>query len=184
MSSTTDPLLRRTLTFAMLLAMALVLHVLEGALPPPLPFPGVKLGLANLMTVVTLVLLGSVSGVLLALTRSVLGSLVAGTFLSVGFFLSTGGAVASAVVVALALRWLRPALSLVGISVLGALTHNTVQLLLAWLFFVQQGALLYYLPVLWLLALISGTVTGLILSEIERRGLLTSPAGRDMLWAS
>jgi len=181
MTHTADPALKRTLAFAMLLAMALVLHVLEGALPPPLPFPGVKLGLSNLMTVVTMLLLGPWAGIGLAATRSALGGLIAGTFLSVGFFLSLGGGVASAVAVALALRWLRPGLSLVGVSIVGALVHNTAQLALAWAAFVQQGALFYYLPVLWVLALISGTATGLVLSEIERRGVLTSVAGRGML---
>lgn len=181
MSVTPDPALARTVTLAMLLAMALVLHVLEGTLPPPLPFPGVKLGLANVMTVVALLLLGPVAGLSLALGRSVLGGVIGGTFLSVGFFLSLGGGLASALVVLLALRWLRPALSLIGISVLGALTHNTVQLVLAWAFFIQQGALFYYLPLLWLLALVSGTATGLVLDELERRRVLTSARSRGIL---
>jgi heptaprenyl diphosphate synthase len=158
----------------MLLSMALVLHVLETLLPPPLPLPGVKLGLANLMTVAAILLLGPVTGIALAIARSIVGGLLVGTFLSVGFFLSLGGALASAIVVAVALRWLRPILSLVGVSILGALTHNTMQLVLAWLFFIQQGALFYYLPILWLLALISGLLTGVILQAIERRGLLIS----------
>jgi len=170
-----DPRLRQTLLFVMLLAMALVLHVLETLLPPPLPLPGVKLGLANLMTVAAILLLGPAPGVALALARGVVGGLLVGTFLSVGFFLSLGGGLASAVVLAAALRWLRPGLSLVGVSVLGALTHNTVQLALAWLFFTQQGALFYYLPVLWGLALVSGALTGLILNAIERRGLFARP---------
>jgi len=182
--STLDPELQRTLIFVMLLAMALVLSVLESMLPPPLPFPGVRLGLTNVMTVVTLLALGPRSGIALAALRSVLGGLFVGTFLSVGFFLSVGGALASAVVMALALRWLRPTLSLVGVSVLGSLTHNTVQLGLAWAFFVQQGALFYYLPVLWLLALVSGTLTGLVLSEVERRGVLTTLRLKTMLSSS
>lgn len=165
----------------MFLAMALVLHVLETALPAPLPLPGVKLGLSNLMTVLTVLVLGPVSGVALAAFRSVLGSLIVGTFLSVGFFLSLGGALSSALVVALALRWLRPPLSLVGVSILGAVTHNTVQLTLAWALFIQQGVLFFYLPMLWILALIGGTITGLILSEIERRGILTNVTAGTML---
>ena len=179
--TTTDPRLHRLLTFVMLLAMAMGLQVLEAMIPPPVPLPGIKLGLANLMTVIAILMLGPVSGVLLAATRSILSSLILGTFLSVGFFLSVGGAIASAIVIVLALRWLRPMLSLIGVSVLGALTHNTVQLALAWVFFIQQGVLFYYLPVLWILALISGTATGLVLQAIEQRGVLTSVSSTTML---
>lgn len=168
--STLDPRLSRTLLFVMFLSMALALHVLESALPPPLPFPGVKLGLANVMTTAAMLVLGVGSGVALALARTLLGSLIVGTFLSVGFFLSAGGALASALVTALALAWCRPALSLVGVSILSALVHNTAQLLLAWAAFIQQGVLFYYLPVLWLLALASGLITGLILRALEQRG--------------
>lgn len=176
-----DPALHRTLVWVMLLALALVLHGLEALLPPPLPVPGVKLGLANLMTVLAMLALGVRAGVMLALARSVLGSLLLGTFLSVGFFLSLGGVIASALVTAVALCWLRPALSLVGVSVLGALAHNTVQLGLAWLWFVHSGVLFFYLPVLWLLAAISGTATGLVLRALEDRGVLTSLRAGAML---
>ena len=79
-------------------------------------------------------------------------------------------AVSLTLVTALALTWCRPALSLVGVSILSALVHNTAQLLLAWAAFIQQGVLFYYLPVLWLLALASGLITGLILRALEQRG--------------
>ncbi len=179
--TTLDPALYRVLVFVMLLSMALVLHALEAMLPPPLPFPGVKLGLANLMTVVAVMKLGGRAGVSLALLRSLLGGLILGTFLTVGFFLSLGGALASALVVVAALRWMRPGLSLIGISVLGAITHNTVQLILAWAFFVQNGVLFFYLPVLWLLSLISGSITGLVLRTLDEQGTLTTLYSGDML---
>ncbi len=172
-NTTVDPAMQRTLVWVMLLALALVLHGLEALLPPPLPVPGVKLGLANLMTVAAMLALGARAGLLLALARSVLGGLLLGTFLSVGFFLSLGGALAGALATAVALRWLRPGLSLVGVSVLGALAHNTAQLALAWLWFVHSGVLFFYLPVLWLLAAASGTATGLVLRALEDRAVLT-----------
>ena len=179
--TTLDPALYRILVFVMLLSMALVLHGLEAMLPPPLPFPGVKLGLANLMTVIAVIKLGGRAGVSLALLRSLLGGLILGTFLTVGFFLSLGGALASAMVVVASLRWMRPGLSLIGVSVLGAVTHNTVQLILAWAFFVQNGVLFFYLPVLWLLSLISGSITGLVLRALDKQGTLTTPYCADML---
>ncbi len=154
--------LRRRILFAALLALGIVLYVLEGLFPPLLPFPGAKLGLSNILVLFTMLFLGYKEGIFLALARSILGSFIAGTALAPGSLLSLAGGLASAFVVAVSLRFLRPPLGLIGVSILGAITHNVVQLLVAYFLFIQIGGLLYYLPVLLGLALLSGLVTGLI----------------------
>ena len=159
--------------FAMLLALGVTLWVLEALLPPPLPLPGAKLGLSNIVVLLTMLLLGRREGVYLAILRSLLGSIVGGTFLSVGFFLSCGGAVASALAMALSLHLLGRAFSLIGISIIGALVHNVTQLFLVYYLFVRQPGLLYYLPFLLMAGLISGAVTGALLIYLLRRLALT-----------
>ena len=166
--------LRRVTTFAILLALGAALWVLETLLPPPLPLPGAKLGLSNIVVLFTMLLLGGREGIYLAVLRSLLGSLIGGTFLSVGFFLSFGGALASALAMALGLRFLGKAFSLIGISIIGAVVHNTVQLLLVYYLFVRQLGILYYLPFLLWAGLASGVVTGAILVYLDRRLALTS----------
>lgn len=154
-------LLKRIL-FAALLALGIVLFVLEGLFPPLVPVPGAKLGLSNILVLFTMLFLGYTEGVFLAIARSILGSFIAGTLLSPGALLSLSGGMVSALVVALSLRWLRPPLGLVGVSILGAIAHNVTQLSVAYFLFVQIKGLFYYLPFMLLLALISGLVTGLI----------------------
>ncbi|MCS6936788.1 MAG: Gx transporter family protein [Candidatus Bipolaricaulota bacterium] len=154
-------LLKRIL-FAALLALGIVLYVLEGLFPPLLPLPGAKLGLSNILVLFTMLFLGYKEGILLALARSLLGSFISGTALAPGALLSLAGGLASAIVVALSLRFLTPPLGLVGVSILGAVTHNMTQLAVAYFLFVQIGGLFYYLPVLLFFALVSGLVTGLI----------------------
>lgn len=155
-------LLKRIL-FAALLALGIVLYVLEGLFPPLLPLPGAKLGLSNILVLFTMLFLGYKEGILLALARSILGSFISGTALAPGALLSLSGGLTSAIVVALSLKFLLPPLGLVGVSILGAVTHNVAQFLIVYFLFSQQvSGLFYYLPVLLFFALVSGLVTGLI----------------------
>ncbi len=154
-------LLRRIL-FAALLALGIVLYVLEGFFPPLVPVPGAKLGLSNILVLFTMLFLGYGAGIFLAIARSVLGSFIAGTLLAPGALLSLAGGLGSALVVALALKKFRPAVGLVGVSILGAITHNVTQLVVAYFLFVQISGLFYYLPFMLIVGLISGLITGLI----------------------
>jgi len=169
--------LRRLASFAVLLALGVVLWVLEGFFPPLLPLPGVKLGLTNIITVFTMLYLGLRAGIVLAVMRSLLGSFIGGTFLSVGFFLSFAGALASALLEAFCLRYCRRAFSLVGICIVGATAHNLAQLALVYALFVQSFGILYYTPVLLLAALASGSLTGALLVYLDRRLALTTGGG-------
>ncbi|MFQ6091031.1 MAG: Gx transporter family protein [Candidatus Bipolaricaulia bacterium] len=166
--------LQRVTTFAMLLALGVALWVLEALFPPPLPVPGAKLGLSNIVVLFTMLFLGGREGIYLAVLRSLLGSLIGGTFLSVGFVMSFGGALASALAMAFGLHLLNRMFSLVGISIIGAVVHNAAQLILVYLLFVRQPGVLYYLPFLLLAGLVSGLVTGSILVYLDGRLALTS----------
>ncbi len=165
--------LRGVTTFAMLLALGVALWVLEALFPPPLPIPGAKLGLSNIVVLFTMLFLGYREGIWLAVLRTLLGSLIGGTFLSVGFAMSLGGAVASALAMALSLHFCGRLFSLIGISIIGAAVHNAAQLTLAYLLFIRQPEVLYYLPFLLLAGLVSGGVTGSILVYLDRRMALT-----------
>lgn len=151
---------RKMVFFSLLIAMGLSLHVVEGMIPLPFPFPGVKLGLANVVTLVALYFYGLREGIAVALLRVVIGSLLGGLFLSPGFFLSLSGALCSTLVMHFTLN---SALhfSIKGTSVAGAISHNVAQLLTA-AFIVQSKSIIYYLPVL----LVAGTVTGLITGHL------------------
>ena len=65
---------------ALLIAFALVIHTVENAIPVPLPIPGAKLGLANVITLLTFVLYGFDAALIVSAVRTVLGSIFAGNF--------------------------------------------------------------------------------------------------------
>jgi len=149
---------------ALLVAMATALHVAEGMLLVPLPIPGVKLGLANIITLLTLHLFGFKDGFTVALMRVVLGTLVSGMFLSPGFMLALTGAVSSTLIMALLLKYTR-CFSMVGVSLAGAAGHNIGQLLAACLL-LQSSSVMYYLPVLLMAGIPAGLITGLLLNSL------------------
>ena len=116
-------------TCAVLAALALALSYLESFFPPLLPLPGVKLGLANIVTVYALYALGASSALAILVVRCLLGSLFAGNASALLFSLLGGLA---AMLVMIALHAL-PRLSVYGVSVGGAAAHNCGQVAAAML---------------------------------------------------
>lgn len=143
---------------ALLAAMALALSYLEGLFPLALaiPIPGVKLGLANIVTVFALYALGGGAALEILLARCFLGSLFAGNMNALIFSLLGGLSALGA----MALLSRRPGLSVYGVSIGGAAAHNCGQILAA-LLTLGSTAPLYYLPVLLAVSLLTGGLTGL-----------------------
>lgn len=152
---------------AWLAAMAIAIHVLEAGLPSPLP--GVKPGLANVVTVMVLILFGWKSAIWVTALRVLAGSLVIGTFLSPAFWLSATGAFCSLLALGLAWRLLGDRLTAMGLCVLAAMAHMLGQFMLAWWLFIPHPALLGLLPVLLGFALIFGLVSGTIARMVQTR---------------
>lgn len=151
---------------ALLVGLGVVLHRLEAMLP--LPTPWVKLGLANIMTLIALVFLGFRAALEVTLLRILLGSVLGGTFLSPTFFLSLAGGLASVSLMGLLYREGRRVFSLVGISVAAAYAHTFAIFVCVYFLFIQQSAFFNLLPVFLTFSLISGILTGLLANHLTR----------------
>ncbi len=152
-----------------MLSLAVAIHTLEAAIPLPIPVPGAKLGLANIITLLTLTLFGLRSGFSLSVMRTILGSFWTGTFLGFGFILSFSGATLSTLCMAALLPFKeRGHISLVSVSIGGAVVFNVVQLTVAAI--LVQNFMLWrgYMPFLLLTALPTGFFTGLVASYLEK----------------
>lgn len=167
---------RKIVFMALLLAMAITLHIFESFLPNPFLFPGAKLGLANIITLVTIVLFGVRYGLSLAVLRSLAGSLLGGTFLTFGFFLSFAGALSSGLIMAALYSYSRQRFSLIGLSVAGAIFHNLAQLTVASIWAANFG-LFFYFPYLLFFAVPTGYFNALAARLIVR--LLAPRLGRS-----
>lgn len=157
--SVTIPTTRDDHRIAWLTALAITIHVAESVLPSPLP--GVKPGLANVVTVIVLLLYGWTTAAWVALLRVLVGSLLIGTFLSPAFALSLAGALASLAALRLA-SWLPGAFGPVGYSLLAALAHMAAQFWTAYGLFIPHDALLHLFPPLMSAALVFGLVSGVV----------------------
>ncbi len=152
-------------------ALAIMIHVLEAGFPSPIP--GVKPGLANVVTLIVLVRHSLRLAIWVALLRVLVGSLLVGSFMAPGFWLSAAGALASLSALAAGAVWNRavPALrlSVLGLSVIAALAHMAGQFALAYGVFVPHAGLLRLLPLLMSAALVFGLVTGAVAARILQR---------------
>ncbi len=145
--------------FALLLSMACVIQFFESLIPLPIPIPGVKLGLANVMTLLVLYRYGFKRTWQFMIARVVIVSLITGTTLSVPFWLSLGGACMSGVMMTCTYRL--PWLSIIGVSMLGAIGHSIGQIMSVQLI-LQIPQAIIYLPILLVVSLVSGSVIGFI----------------------
>ncbi len=150
---------------ALLTAMAMALGYLESFFPLSLaiPIPGIKLGLANIVTLFALYALGPLQAVLILLARCFLGAMFAGNMNALLFSLFGG---VSAMLVMIGLSHLRR-LSVYGVSVGGAAAHNCGQVAAAVLS-LGSWAPLYYLPILLGVSLLTGALTGVITASLFR----------------
>lgn len=152
-------------------ALAIVIHVIEAGFPSPIP--GVKPGLANVVTLIVLMRHSLRLALWVALLRVLVGSLLVGSFMAPGFWLSLAGACASLAALSLGAAWNRSLpplrLSALGLSVCAALAHMAGQFALAYGFFVPHPGLLRLLPVLMTAALAFGLATGGAAQAILRR---------------
>lgn len=145
---------------AMLVALAMIFSYVEVLIPIHLGIPGVKLGIANLVTVVGLYLLNPGEVFLISMARILLVSFLFGNGMSLLYSLA-GGILSFGVM--LLIRRMK-GFSILGMSMAGGVFHNAGQLLVA-AFVVKNIKLFYYFPVL----LISGVLTGAVIGMLAGR---------------
>lgn len=150
---------------AILVVLGVLLHRVEALLP--LPTPWIKLGLANIMTMIALVFLGAGAAFTVTLLRIFLGSLLGGTFLGPTFFLSLAGGLAAWAVMALVYRRKNTVgVSLVGVSVLSAYAHTGAIFFCVYFLFIHQEIFLKLLPFFFMVALVTGVLTGIVANRV------------------
>lgn len=148
----------------MFLALSLVAAYIENLIPIQVGVPGVKLGLANIVTMVILYTLGFVAAALLSAARILLSGMLFGS----GFAMVYSAAGAALSIVVMAVLRKTGHFSSVGVSVAGGVFHNVGQILVA-MAVLETGALLYYLPILVVSGLAAGIVTGIISGILIKR---------------
>ncbi|MEW9096189.1 MAG: Gx transporter family protein [Clostridiaceae bacterium] len=150
--------IRKLVFISLLVSIALIIYIIEAQLPVLLPgVPGIKLGLANSISLFALLTLGGKEAILIMFLRTLLGSFLGGSMSS--FFYSLSGGLLSNIIMIILYNKFKDNLSIWSISVSGAVFHNIGQLLIASLI-VQDFRIYLYLPVLMISAIITGYFIG------------------------
>lgn len=164
---------------ALLTAFGLLLFLFESYIPRPMPW--VKPGLGNLATLMGLYLFGAPAAMTITLLRVTLGSLLIGSFTNPTFLLSLFGGVAATLAMAITLKVSGKIFSVVGISLIGSVTHNLAQIIGGYLLVVKNPQIFYLLPLMLFPALVTGLLVGLlgllVLNQLQR-------IGKNLRWLS
>lgn len=157
---------KKMVLMGLLCAIALTIFMLEAQLPPLVPIPGVKLGLANIVTVFAVFVLGPGEGCAVLFVRVFLGAVFAGNFSTI-FYSAAGGV--CAIGVTILLKKVLKTNQLFVAGALGAVAHSIGQMAAA---IVISGTpqLLVYLPVMVGISIVTGLFTGLCAQYLTNHG--------------
>lgn len=151
---------RKMVHLAMLTSVGLGLHIIESIIPNPFTAfaPGAKLGLANIVGLITLAIYGVKYALAVNILRSFIGGLASGAVISMIYSMS--GAFVSTLLMWIIYKFFRKYFSLIGVSVFGALGHNIAQLTVASMI-IKNPKIFAYLPVLMLTSIFTGIFIGI-----------------------
>ena len=149
---------------SLLTALALIFSYVESLIPLNFGIPGVKLGLANAVSVITIYLFGPLYAVFVTIIRVILSGLLFGNMFSILY--SLAGGILSIIVMSFIRRIDK--FSILGVSMSGGVAHNIGQLLVA-VMVINQLRLYFYCPVLIFSGLIMGALIGIVCSAILKR---------------
>lgn len=150
--------------YGLLIALAFILGYIESLIPIPFPVPGMKLGLANLVVLMALYIWGYKEAFVLSIIRIILTGFTFGSLSTMMF--SLAGGLLSFVLMALFKR--SKLFSMTGVSVIGGVSHNIGQILVA-VFVVNNIDIIYYLPILLITGSVTGAIIGLLGALVTQR---------------
>jgi heptaprenyl diphosphate synthase len=149
---------------SMLLSISVVLGLLESLIPIfSGVIPGIKLGLANIVIVYAIYKFSFKDVLYISILRVILIGLLRTGLFSITFFFSLSGAIISLVVMYLVKKYTK--LSIVGVSIVGAIFHSIGQIIIA-IIFLNNINIIYYLPILLISSVITGIIVGLCADKI------------------
>lgn len=155
---------RKIAYYGLLVALAFIFSYVESLFPINLGIPGVKLGLANLVVIVSLYLFGIREAAVISFIRIVLSGITFGSPAAMVY--SLAGGVLSLLIMVIAKKTNK--FSTMGVSVAGGVFHNVGQIIVA-MIVLETQSLIYYLPVLIISGLVAGVVIGILAAEIIKR---------------
>ena len=155
---------RRLTYVTMLSALAIVINLVESYFIPPIQF-GIRFGLANIIALITIEILGTKEMIIVNAMRVTIGSLLRGVIFGTTFFLSFGGVLLSTIIIVI-MHKIKASLWFT--SMMSAIFHSLGQVLVV-MFIYRQEAVIAILPLLAVSSIATGILTGFIANECVKR---------------
>ena len=143
---------------ALFTALSLAISLIESMVPMPVPIPGARLGFSNIIILIAIYFYDYKKALTVSILKSFLLVLITGSVMS--FFYSIVGAIFSTSAMYFAIKKLDDDFSLIGVSEIGAFSHNLGQIIVA-IFFMQNIKMFYYFPILVFIGIFTGFFVGL-----------------------
>jgi heptaprenyl diphosphate synthase len=156
---------KKLVLISLFISQALVLSIIESWVSIPIPVPGVKLGLANIITIIVIIFFSFKEALIVVIIRTMLASIFGGGGLIV-FLFSCAGGVLSTIVMAGLYKVKYNIFSIVGISVAGAVAHNLGQILVA-AFLMKDVTVITLLPLILTFGSLMGILVGIVSTFLE-----------------
>ncbi|GFN34478.1 Gx transporter family protein [Tepidimicrobium xylanilyticum] len=150
--------IKRLIFLSLLVSIGLALSLIESLMPVPFIAPGAKLGLSNMVILITLVIFGFKEALIVGMLKSIIFTITTGSITSL--FYSLSGSILSCIMMFVINYRFSNIFSLIGVSIFGAIAHNFGQVLVASLM-MNNLRIFSYLPVLLLTSLFTGYFVGL-----------------------
>ncbi len=155
---------RKIASYGLFIALAFIFSYIESLIPIPFPVPGIKLGLANLVVIIAIYGIGVKEALVLSVVRVLLVGFTFRDPSTILFSLAGGLLSWLSMVIFMKLKLF----SMIGVSIIGGIAHNVGQIIVA-ILYVKNTSLIYYLPVLMISGVISGTLIGILGALIIKR---------------
>lgn len=147
-------------------ACAGTISIAESLIPKPFPF--LKIGLANIVIMLLIMKKEELMAILVLLGKILLSGLLVGTLLMPTTIIALGSGSVALLTMILFSR-VKLGLSWVGISILSAVVHNTMQLIIVRAILIYSNSLFELIPILLILGIVTGTITGIIAISLNHR---------------
>ena len=155
--------LKKTTRLAMLLSISIILSILESLIPIFSFIPGLKIGLANVIILFIIYVYSFKDALYVSILRVIIVGILKTGLFSITFFFSLSGAIFSIFFMFIFKKFTN--LSIIGISIIGAISHSIGQIIIA-IIFLNNMDLIYYSPYLLIFSIPMGIVVGLISKQV------------------
>lgn len=158
----------KTAKLSLLISLGLILFIIESFIP--LPVPWMKLGIANIVSIIALYVYGIKEALLVAVFRVILGSLIRGILFNPVFFVAFGSGIASVIVMGIVRKISGRLFSTIGVSIWGALAFNISQIVIFYFLIIKKIEIFYLMPFLIIITPVTGFVTGFAALLVLEKG--------------